>query len=315
MTNTKSRRDGEHERVKKTLKKMTPLIAIVLVIVMVINTVWVSAAQVSIQRIESKNPEGTANNYLIDSTSYMTEDTLQRMYEVLLMTQTPSDWRGYEEQAGIYIAREQYDKAIECIGKAVEISTEASDLEKASLWLKKGCLYVIQADYENALDALQQCVVLDPKCSEGYLIMAQIYLEREDETNTLKNMESYLELNPGNTEAEEMVAQLYMAKSDFVTAKKWLQRAIESGGGAQIYYQYALCTIQENNFEEAIEYLNKTLELDENVKDAYYYRGICRLTMGEYVLALEDLKIAEEKTEDPELQSEITKLIGELTNG
>ena len=95
----------------KKLKKMTPLIAIVLVIVMIVNTVWVSAAQVSIQRIEEENSEGTANNYLIDHTSYMTEDTLQRMYEVLTLYRTPTDWQGYEEQAGIYIAREEYDRA------------------------------------------------------------------------------------------------------------------------------------------------------------------------------------------------------------
>ena len=299
----------------KFLKKMTPFIAIILVIVMVINTVWVSAAQVSIQRIEEENPVGTANNYLIDSSSYMTADTLERMYEVLTLYQTPSDWEGYEEQAGIYVAREEYERAVECISKAVEMCSEASDLEKASLWLQKGCLHTIQGEYEKALEALEQCVTFNPESSESYLIMAQIYLEWEDEENTLKNMEAYLELNPGNAEAEEMVAQLYMAKSDFISAKKWLQRAQESGGGAMVYYQYALCTIQENDFEGAIEYLSKALELDENVGDAYYYRGICRLTIGEYGLALDDLKKAEEKATDSEMQSEITKLIGELTNG
>ena len=293
---------------------MTPVIAVVLVIVMVINTVWVSAAQVSMQRVGTEDSQGIANNYLFDSTSYMTEDTLQRMYEVLMLNQTPTDWRGYEEQAGIYIAREQYDEAIDRISKAVEIYAEASDLEKASLWLKKGCLHTLKGDYEKALESLERCVEFDPECSEGYLIMAQLYLEEEDEENTLKNMEAYLELNPGNVEAEEMVAQLYMAKSDFSTAGKWLQKAMESGGGAEIYYQYALCIIQDNKFKEAIEYLNKALELDENVGDAYYYRAICRLTIGEYVMALEDLKKAEEKVTDSEMKSEITKLIGELTD-
>ena len=152
---------------------MTPFIAVVLVIVMVVNTVWVSAAQVSIQRINADNSTGIANNYLIDSTPYMTEDTLQRMYEVLMLNQTPTDWRGYEEQAGIYIAREQYDRAIECISKAVEMYADASDLEKASLWLKQGCLHTLKGDYEKALKALEQCVEFNPKCSEGYLIMAQ----------------------------------------------------------------------------------------------------------------------------------------------
>ena len=297
----------------KKLKKMTPLIAIVLVIVMIVNTVWVSAAQVSIQRIEEENSEGTANNYLIDNTSYMTEDTLQRMYEVLTLYRTPTDWQGYEEQAGIYIAREEYDLALDRIGKAVDLSGEASSKEKAALWLQKGCLHTIKGEQQKALESLQECVAFDPENSESYLIMAQIYLEREDEDNTLKNMEAYLELNPGNADAEEMVAQLYMSRSDFETAKKWLLRAIESGGDAQVYYQYALCTIQESDFEGAIEYLDQAITLDEGIGDAYYYRAICKLTTGKYEEALKDLKSAEDRTEDPEIKSEITRLIHELT--
>ena len=298
----------------KILKKMTPVIAIFLAVVMIINTVWVSAAQVSIQRIDEENPTGTANNYLIDHTAYMTEDTLQRMYEVLMLYRTPSDWQGYEEQSGIYVAREEYEKALECITKAVELSGEAAAGERASLWLQKGCLHTIRGEYDEALEALQQCVSFQPESSESYLIMAQIYLEREDEENTLRNMEAYLELNPGNAEAEEMVAQLYMAKSDFASAKKWLLRSMESGGGAQVDYQYALCTIQEGDFEGAIEYLTKALEADETIGDAYYYRGICRLTIGKYEEALKDLKYAEERTEDPQIKEEIERLIGELTS-
>ena len=104
-----------------------------------------------------------------------------------------------------------------------------------------------------------------------------------------------------------------MSRSDFETAKKWLLRAIESGGDAQVYYQYALGTIQEGDFEGAIEYLDQAITLDEEIGDAYYYRAICRLTAGKYEEALKDLKNAENRAEDPEIKSEITRLISELT--
>ena len=296
------------------LKKLTPLIAIILVVVVVVNTVWVGAAQVSIQRTETDDAQGNASNYLVDNTSYVSRNTLERMYEVLAMYQTPSDWQGYEEQAGIFIAKEKYEKALECIGKAVELSDTATDAEKASLWLQKGCLHTIRGEYEEALEALEKSVTYNPESSECYLILAQIYLEQGDEEKTLLNMEAYLELNPGNAEAEAMIGQLYMAKQDYTTAKKWLKQAQESSGSAEAYYQYGLCSIQESNFEEAEEYLSKALEVDDTIEEAYYYRGICRLTTGAYEEALEDLRQAEERTENETLKAEITNLLKELTN-
>lgn len=300
---------------KMRLKKMTPLIAILLVIVVVANTIWVSAAQVSIQRIEEDGSMGTATNYLIDNTDYISEDILQRLYEVLTLSKTPTTWQGYEEQAGIYIAQENYDRALECLEQAIKLSDGVNALDASSLWLQKGCLHTIKEEYEDAVKSLETCVKMNPNSSECYLILAQLYLEREDEEHTLSNMEAYLELNPGNTEAEQMVAQLYMSKQDFVSARKWLERAMESGGGAEVYYQYGLCAIQESDFEGATDALDRTIEMDDSVGDVYYYRGICRLTKGEYEAALEDLFLAQEKTEDENIKSEIVSLIQQLTGG
>jgi len=298
---------------KNCKRIVTPLIALILVIVIVANTIWVSAAQVSIKRSESEDLSGIANNYLYDSTSYLSRSTWQRMYEVLALYQTPSDWQGYEEQAGMFIAREDYEQALERIGKAVELSEDAADLEKASLWLQKGCLHTIRGEYDEAVEALKISVSWNPENSECYLILAQIYLEQQDEEKTLLYMEEYLELNPGNADAEEMVAQLYLSREDYTSAKKWLKKAQSSGGGAATYYQYALCLLQESDFEEAIVYLDKTVELDDQVGDVYYYRGICRLASEAYEEALQDLKLAEEQTEDPEIREEIQALIDELT--
>jgi len=307
------REAGVKATMNKKIKRITPVIAIVLVVAIVANTIWVSAAQVSITRAETEDSRGIANNYLVDSTDYLSQRTLERMYEVLTLAEVPTTWQGYEEKAGIHIAREEYEKALDCIGKAVELCEDATVPEKASLWLQKGCLHTIREEYDEALEALKISVSLNPESSECYLILAQIYLERQDEENTLFYMEAYLEMNPGNAEAEEMVAQLYMAKQDYAAAKKWLKKAQESGGGATTYYQYGLCLLQESNFDEALEYLDKAIEMDDRIGDVYYYRGICRLASGAYEEALQDLKLAEERTEDSEIREEIVTLMKELT--
>jgi len=294
-------------------KRIISVLAILLAVILVINSVWLSAAQVSISRVGDESLTSVANDYLVDNTPYISEDTLQRMYEMLIIYQTPTDWQGYKEQAGVYIARGEYDKALDRLGKAIELSDTAKDKDKAQLWLQKGCLYTLQGDYENAVSSLETCISYDSGNSESYLILSQIYAEWGDEEKTLANMEKYLELNPGNFESEKMIGQLYMAKEDLDAAKKWFLKAQESAEDAEVYYLYALCVLQEGNYDGAIESLNTALEMDENVGDAYYYRGICRLTTGDYEEALQDLKIASEQTEDPDMKSDIDEIIHDLT--
>ena len=294
-------------------KRIISVLAILLAVILVINSVWVSAAQVSISRIGNESLTGVANDYLVDNTPYISEDTLQRMYEMLIIYQTPADWQGYKEQAGVYIARGEYDKALVRLEKAVELSDTARDEDEAQLQLQMGCLYTLQGDYEKAVISLETCISHDPANSESYLILSQIYAEWGDEEKTLDNMEKYLELNPGNFESEKMIGQLYMAKGDLEEAKKWFLKARESAEDAEVYYLYALCILQEGSYEEAIDCLSKALEMDENVGEAYYYRGICRLTTGDYEEALQDLRIAGEKTEDPDMKADIDEIIHDLT--
>lgn len=297
---------------KKIKRKLISGIAFFLAVILIINAVLVSAAQVRIQKSSGEDPFGLANNYLIDNTEYISKDTFDRMNDVIQMYMMPSTWQEYEEQAGIFIAQEKYDKALESISKSIDLGDGISNILKAGLWLQKGCLHTLLEEYDEAIHSLETCVECNPEKAEAYLILAQIYAEKGNADKTLSYMESYLELEPGNAEAEEMIAQNYMANEDYENAKKWYKAVQESSGSAQSYYYYGLCSIQTNDYKNAEVSLTKAIEIDDFIGDAYYYRGICKLTEGEYESALTDLKIAVERTKDENLRIDIQKLINEL---
>ena len=75
-----------------------------------------------------------------------------------------------------YISREDYTKAMEYLNAALEIcdETETAALY-ADIHLKKGCVYTLQQDYENAQKELDEALRVDPSLSEAYLELNKHY--------------------------------------------------------------------------------------------------------------------------------------------
>lgn len=64
---------------------------------------------------------------------------------------------------------------------------------------------------------------------------------------------------------------------------------------------YSICgevKIIEQNYDEAIEFLNQAIELDSLLSSAYYYRGVAKANLGRLTESLEDYKKAQQLDKD-----------------
>ena len=105
----------------------------------------------------------------------------------------------------------------------------------------------------------------------------------------------------------------HMLAKKFAKAEKQYRKAIaqeERFAEAHNNLAYVLRKQGSQFFEEALKHYNRALEINPNLSEAYMYRGVLYVQMGDNDLAKQDL--AKLKTMNPGLASELQFVI---TNG
>jgi tetratricopeptide (TPR) repeat protein len=80
--------------------------------------------------------------------------------------------------------------------------------DKAHLYFELGGLYAGMPDDENALDAYNKVLALDPKFPEAHFRRGQIYFRQGKFREAEQEYEKELETDPGNTSAQEELKRL-----------------------------------------------------------------------------------------------------------
>lgn len=98
------------------------------------------------------------------------------------------------------LLRNNFDSALEAIGKAIELKPDSADA-----WNIQGIILGQIKNYDKALDAFDDAIKLKPDFAEAWYNRACVYSLKGDKENTLKNLFRAIELNTSYKE---------MAKSD-----------------------------------------------------------------------------------------------------
>lgn len=298
-------------RVKAYKKAIISSIALFLAILLISNSVLSLLIQITLHKSTKDDAQSNAVNYLVENSEYMTKEEVERKLEVLRLL-SPSDWKDYNSQADIYIAKEEYDKASKSIKKAIDLSNKATKEERSSLYLKAGCVYTLLNKYKDALSYLEKSTSLNSNNQKAYLIMAEIYSEQDNVDKVIEIMSIYAKKNPKDISSQELLAKAYLSKGNYESAIKWFEKVKNNSDSADSHYYYGLCAIQLNKYKKAEESLTKALEMNSEYGDAYYYRAICRLKEDKYSVALKDLEKAQTLVEDAKFRSEIENLIKQI---
>ena len=223
-----------------------------------------------------------------------------------------------------FIGKENYDKGMQYLDSALELCSEESNAELyADLHLKKGCIFTIRKEYEDAIKELDEALRVQPNLEEAWLVKLQVYNEMENTEETVKTLEKYVELS-GDKSLYESLALLYVQNGDRKKAIEYYRRMAEAEAkdaadvpyvlavyemGVEMYeealanlkscepnlekypglnYNTAVCEMVLGHFEEAIAKFTESIEKEQFKSDALYNRAICYMSLDNYQAALED---------------------------
>ena len=193
-----------------------------------------------------------------------------------------------------YIKRENYDKAMEYLDKALEICTEEFDSDMyVELHLKKGCVYTLRQEYEPALAELDEAIRVNPELSEPYLVRAQVYQEMGNLASAAADLEKYIELS-GDTSWNEALAAMYLQLEDNEKAVESYRElaASTTDDPEMIAYNLAIYEINAGMYAEALESLQTVPANPEKFPALHYNTGFCHMLLGNYAEAVEAFTVS-----------------------
>lgn len=245
----------------------TRALALTLALLMFGSILLIDAIQIKIQKQAEaeKSAYNAANNYLVDSTAYVSKSTLERAAQVIKEAVTkPKSLQDFYNLASEAIAKAEYEKALNCIDVCIEMAeaetVNAEAAIKVDLYMKKACILALLNDYNQALDFFDRVLEMDSTQYQAYLVKIQILAEQGKPDETIAAILSYLELKPYDYSVRLALIQLYYTQGRFAQAE-------------------AACS----------DYI---LETTDDIATVYFMRGASRMQNGSFKLSMEDLILA-----------------------
>ena len=211
-----------------------------------------------------------------------------------------SAWDYYLRALSLYNNKESSDVVKEFCFKSIELDSNLSD---AYVLICNSLLQEIYGTYgtlrgqqkeqkqeefhKNSLKAYQ----LDPENPEALIVLSQSYNIKKDFKNRLEFMKKALDINPNHAEANYEYGLSLTTNRDFEEAKKYVLKGLELNPYQQRYYPPILCCVGLFEYEDAINFCNKSIEVDPNFTGAYGWKASMLAHLGRIDEAKEILQI------------------------
>lgn len=175
------------------------------------------------------------------------------------------------------------------LNKAIE-----NDPEYIDAYLGRAIYYSAQKDYESALEDLNHAVEIKQTDPRLYIELARIYMVTGEKDLALVNAEIAYELDKTLLEGYLVLANAYLANDRPSDARKKLEvyglyapddpQYLALWGG--VLYESG------NDYEAALEVLDKAKEINDDLAIVQYYHGLTALKLGDSNQAVNDLYLA-----------------------
>ena len=123
--------------------------------------------------------------------------------------------------------------------------------------------------HKNALKSFQ----LDSENPEALIALSRSYNLKKDFENRIEYMKLALKINPNHSDANYEYGLSLTTYKEFEKAKQYALIGLQLNPKQQRYYPIILCCVGLNEFEEALKYCNKSIEVDPKFTGAIGWKS------------------------------------------
>lgn len=169
-----------------------------------------------------------------------------------------------------------YEKAIEEFRLTTVIVPDS-----ASAYRNMAAAMLNLGRYEDCIEPLTQAIALQPKDAESRLLLAQIYMTINKDSLAAPIIEKLWGEGYRTEEVAENYARMLIRAGKIDEAKGIYKEAIAANpNNYQFRYNYGTILLEANDYDAAIEQLQKAFDLDSSSADINYNLGAAYLNRG-----------------------------------
>ncbi|MFP5470517.1 MAG: tetratricopeptide repeat protein [Bacteroidia bacterium] len=172
------------------------------------------------------------------------------------------------EKARILLSQERISDAILYAQKSIEFNPKYFDGH-----VLLGKLYYINGEYDEAFKHLDESLRLDQYKAEPYFVKGMLFETLKDSIKAATSFQTAIEQDPNYFDAYYKLAALYYERKPDL-AIQYLQRAHDIDT-SNIHTLRVLgnAFLDKNDFEQAVLYFNKILQINAGYSEAYFFLG------------------------------------------
>jgi tetratricopeptide (TPR) repeat protein len=199
--------------------------------------------------------------------------------------------RAMETEADTLMSHEDFAGAAKLYTKVIEESKLTERQDYRALY-KRSVAYYSQGDFKNALSDMERFI---PQFADSYqarILRALCYRELGETDKQLEDVEKAVELSGGDPQLLKWRAGLLVEKKEFKHAidDLLLVRQLQDDPEAEVNLGFAYYSMEKK--DSALIAINKAIELEPTFLPAYLYGGSFSLEEENYELAIKYLNVA-----------------------
>jgi len=161
-----------------------------------------------------------------------------------------------------------------------------------------------QNDYQSALDFINSAIISDSTYLNAYLLRAKINFHLGYFNSTINDIDKAFSLDPQKgkymSEYYLLRGQAYRMVNKKHAASKDIEMTLSlENGNSEAYFERAMLKSQEGKYREALQDMNKAIEIHADIPEYYSYRANIKQTLfkplpgtSSFVSMLSDINVA-----------------------
>ncbi|MBE0460032.1 MAG: tetratricopeptide repeat protein [Candidatus Aminicenantes bacterium] len=158
-----------------------------------------------------------------------------------------------------------------------------------------GLFFLNNGNLDEATKYFNKCLSLNPGYSLAYNALGLVYLMKGQSEESINNFTKALKLNPKLTEAHNYMGVVYQETGLLDKAEQEFRIALADKNYQSKelpYFNLARLYFVQDKTQEALDYIEKSLEINKTFILAYNLKGTILEKMEKYVEAIKVYKIA-----------------------
>lgn len=200
-------------------------------------------------------------------------------------------WKKWEVEADTAMGSQDYAKAIKLYTKVIKASKLKERGDYGAVYKRAVCYYST-GQFKLAVDDLNQVIPQFPNLPQGRMLRALSYKELGEEDKKEDDLSKALLGDPSNPDMLKWRASVYLEDENYALAKKDLETAKLFNDDPELEMYLGVAQYNTGAIDSAFASLDKAIALDATYMPAYMYAGSFSLQEENYEQAIQYLTFA-----------------------